>query len=72
MKKIGILTFHKAANYGAVLQAYALENAIAERSEKIEVEIIDYYCKKIEDSYAVYNPNTGNMIKEIIGNIIYH
>lgn len=66
MKKIGILTFHKAANYGAVLQAYALENAIAERSEKIEVEIIDYYCKKIEDSYAVYNPNTGNMIKEII------
>lgn len=66
MKKIGILTFHKAANYGAVLQAYALENAIAERSNKIEVEIIDYYCKKIEDSYAVYNPNTGNIKKEII------
>ena len=25
MKKIGILTFHRAYNYGAVLQCYALQ-----------------------------------------------
>ena len=25
MKKVGILTFHDAHNYGAVLQAYALK-----------------------------------------------
>jgi hypothetical protein len=38
--KIGILTFHDANNYGAVLQAYALTEAV----KKIEsdVEIINY------------------------------
>lgn len=29
MKKIGILTFHTAMNYGAILQTYALYHAIA-------------------------------------------
>ena len=27
-KKIGILTFHNAVNYGAILQCYALQNAL--------------------------------------------
>lgn len=41
--KVGIITFHWAANYGAVLQTYALQKAI----ENIggEVEIIDYVPK---------------------------
>ena len=38
--KIGILTFHRAVNYGAVLQAYALQNAL-ERCGA-DAEIIDY------------------------------
>lgn len=25
MKKVGIVTFHRALNYGAVLQSYALQ-----------------------------------------------
>ncbi|MFI3288626.1 MAG: polysaccharide pyruvyl transferase family protein [Rikenellaceae bacterium] len=40
MKKIGILTFHCANNYGAVLQGYALQTYIASLGH--EVEIIDY------------------------------
>ena len=28
MKKIGILTFHYADNFGAILQSYALQHAI--------------------------------------------
>ena len=28
MKKVGIITFHNAHNYGAVLQAYALKKYI--------------------------------------------
>lgn len=39
--KIGILTFHWATNYGAVLQSYALQNVI--ENYKNQVEIIDYY-----------------------------
>lgn len=30
MKKIGILTFHDVINYGAVLQAYALQRYLQE------------------------------------------
>lgn len=38
--KIGILTFHRALNYGAVLQCYALYETI--RSMGHDVEVIDY------------------------------
>lgn len=44
--KVGIITFHWAANYGAVLQTYALQKAV----EKMDVsaEIIDYRPKQYE------------------------
>jgi hypothetical protein len=50
--KIGILTFHRAINYGAVLQTYALQTSI----EKLHVtnEVIDYRCKKIEEMYQPF------------------
>lgn len=38
--KIGIMTFHWATNYGAVLQAYALQEYLTQL--KNDVEIIDY------------------------------
>ena len=38
--KVGIITFHWAANYGAVLQTYALQKAIENTGS--EAEIIDY------------------------------
>ena len=39
MKKIGILTLHNALNYGAFLQAFALQTILQDRH--YEVEIID-------------------------------
>lgn len=44
--KIGILTFHRAVNYGAVLQAYALQKVIELMGH--DAEIIDYRCSFIE------------------------
>ena len=44
--KIGILTFHRAYNYGAVLQAYALKKVI--ESFGAEVEIINYKCDQVD------------------------
>ncbi|WP_394121300.1 polysaccharide pyruvyl transferase family protein [Planococcus donghaensis] len=38
--KIGIQTFHKTTNYGAILQTYALQKYINDRG--IDCEIIDY------------------------------
>lgn len=40
MKKIGILTFHRANNYGAVLQAYALKQALL--SLHAQVQMVNY------------------------------
>ena len=48
-KEINIITCHWPINYGAVLQAYALQNYIIELG--YNVKIIDYipvYAKKIE------------------------
>lgn len=44
--KIGILTFHRAINYGAVLQCYALYKTLAGMGH--DVEIIDYRPLSIE------------------------
>ena len=42
MKKVGIVTFHRALNYGAVLQSYALQKTVS--SLGAECEIVDYIC----------------------------
>ena len=48
-KKIGILTFHRALSYGAMLQSYALQNFMLDL--KIDNEIVDYTCKYMVDHY---------------------
>lgn len=49
--KVGILTYHDTTNYGAVLQAYALQKII--NSFNIDCEIIDYKCDAITDRYKI-------------------
>ena len=48
--KIGILTFHNAYNYGAVLQAYATQEIVKSRGH--EVEIINYHNRKVDMHYV--------------------
>lgn len=50
--KIGILTFHRAHNYGAMLQAYALHKLLAKRGHN--VEFISYRQPKIENAYKTF------------------
>lgn len=57
-KKIGILTFHKAISYGAVLQAYALQNFMFHLG--IDNEIIDYQCDYMLEHYQKVFRRTGN------------
>ena len=49
MKPIGILTFHRASNYGAVLQAYALQKVISDLGR--EAVIVDYRCRTVEEGH---------------------
>lgn len=48
--KVGIFTFHESLNFGALLQAYALQKAI----EKLDcdVTIIDYHSRKKAYAYT--------------------
>lgn len=57
---LGIITFHRALNYGAVLQAYALQHFLTEID--IDSKIIDYRCEEIE---YFYKPIKANPIKNI-------
>lgn len=56
MKKIGIITFHRAYNYGAYLQVYAL-------SKVINAFVIDYSDKKLYRNYRLIRPFRKNIIK---------
>ncbi len=49
MKPIGILTFHRASNYGAVLQAYAMQKVISDLGR--EAILIDYRCRAVEEGH---------------------
>ena len=63
--KIGILTFHKALNYGANLQAYALQNFMFKLG--INNEIVDYNCREMVDRYQkTIRKVKGNRIKGFI------
>jgi hypothetical protein len=50
MARVGILTFHYANNYGAVLQAYGLSKAIKEMGHYVEV--LDYCPLAARRSYG--------------------
>lgn len=62
---IGILTFHKAINYGAVLQAYALRTAIEELGKPCSV--INYAGDKmLRESKVFYFPHHESLIDSLI------
>ena len=49
-KKYGILTFHRAINYGAILQAYAMQKTL--EKYELDVEIIDYRAEFNEKRFG--------------------
>lgn len=74
--KIGILTFHRALNYGAVLQCYALYSVLKGMGH--EVEVIDYrpdYIEKYRDLCSVYFMTKAKgvlaSIKVAVGILVY-
>lgn len=63
--KVAIITFHRAINYGAVLQAYALQEAIRKKGH--DCIILNYFCPTMEAYTAPFNmfekePNIKNYI----------
>lgn len=52
MLKAGIITFASAHNYGAILQAYAMQNYLEKLG--IEANIINFRPKEIDNVYKLY------------------
>ena len=72
--RIGILTFHRAHNYGAMLQAYALHKILSGKGHN--VEFLSYRNERIEAAYKMfrwqYNRDNSLItnIKELLAEII--
>lgn len=65
---IALLTFHNAANYGAALQAYALQKFLLNHS--VDCKYIDYVNKARKNSYSMFNHisreiGNGNVISAL-------
>ena len=52
LRKVGILTFHKSPNYGALLQTFALYQFIKSNYKDCKVSILDFKCKGNSDEYC--------------------
>lgn len=72
MRKIKTVTFHRAHNYGAFLQSFALQKFLQNKGN--DVEILDYINPKIDKMYKpFYNPY-GNFlggIKRAVRDLFY-
>lgn len=66
--RIGVLTYHRAHNYGAMLQAYALLSFL--RNHGYHAELIDYWPITHKNQYALIKPIVGNGILSKIKCII--
>ena len=68
MKRVGILTFHRANNYGALLQAYALKFFLLKM--KYNAKIINYLSYSIENEYKFFSHFENFGMKWIINKCI--
>lgn len=57
--KIGIFTFHCAANYGAVLQTYCLQEVLKNMGH--EVYVIDYRPKYLTEPYKTFHYDSTSL-----------
>lgn len=68
MKRVGILTFHNAHNYGAVLQCFALQTFL--RSKGFDAIVINYKCKEFSESYKNGNLEISENLFKYFKNIV--
>ena len=67
MKKIGIITFHAAHNYGSVLQAFATQYEVDKLAD-CQSEIINYRLKTQKEFYSLFHFKLGfkTFVRDIV------
>ena len=71
---IGIITFHSAYNYGAVLQCYALQKITNKLCNDCKIEVINYIDENVMSGYKFLPKNKKNVkcyIRGIAKYILY-
>lgn len=66
--KVGILTFHRATNFGTALQAFATQKGLDKLG--VDAQIIDYRPEYIERTLKARKLSNAKSIKEVISIII--
>ena len=61
--KVGILTFHNAFNFGAILQTYATSESV--KSYGHEAEVINYHNKAVDKYYDKYRFSISKLPRNI-------
>lgn len=64
--KIAILTFHRALNYGAVLQTYALQKTLKTLDKNNDIDILDYYAPFLEKINGIKGQISKNPLKSVL------
>lgn len=67
--RVGILTFHRAHNYGAVLQCYALQEILKRMGH--DVQVIDYAQPWIEEFYKLFSKSLFRSAEGVSGKVSY-
>lgn len=57
--RIGILTYHRSVNYGAVMQSAALAMELSRRFPHAEIEIVDYCSRRMDIYYKLFTVYRG-------------
>ncbi|WP_349405593.1 polysaccharide pyruvyl transferase family protein [Clostridium perfringens] len=65
--KVGLINFHCAHNYGAMLQAYALQENL--KKYGYEVKIIDFQPSEIIEGYKIWTLNMCFKPRRLLGTI---
>lgn len=66
--RVGIITFQRAYNYGAVLQAYALCRSV--NALGYSCDVIDYHCSKFERDYRKVSIFKARNTREFVSAIV--
>lgn len=69
MKKIGIITFHRALNYGAIMQTYALQKFM--ELDGYKTEIVDYQCGFLDKCYSPFFVDNKKYINALVRGICF-
>ena len=69
MKKAGIVTFHHAQSYGALLQTYALQQFMLDNG--IDTQVVNYRCKFLEDRAHPFRYIRGKALRNYAASFYY-